>query len=251
MLIFIAPTKNMKPKTNDMPMTLPEFCIEAETLTELIKTYNDEAIMNIMNVNARLALQVQKRFQDIRFDRSGTPALLTYSGLVFHSMHPETWKESEIDYAQAHLRIISGLYGIVRPLDSIYPYRLEMQARGLSQRIDNLYSYWSDSLMRSMRKDNPDHIYINLASKEYSQAVTPYLNKEDQMITVDFRVIKNGICKTITTYAKTARGNMVEYIMKNRIDNPERLKNFNIDQWHYEPSLSDENRYLFVKTIEA
>lgn len=250
MITFIAPTKNMKPNTIDTPLTLPEFCVEAESLAELIRTYNDEAIMNIMNVNAKLALQTQERFRQIRFDSKGTPALLTYSGLVFHSMHTDTWSESDVLYAQDHLRIISGLYGIVRPLDSIYPYRLEMQAKGLSSRIDNLYSYWSDSLMRSMRKDNTDHIYINLSSKEYSQAITPYINKTEQMITIDFQVIKQGECRTITTYAKTARGNMVEYIMKKRINTPEQLKDFNIDQWHYEPAMSGESRYLFLKEIE-
>lgn len=249
MITFIAPTKNMKPTAGTLPMTLPEFCVEAEELTELIQSYNDESIMNIMKVNAKLALQTQERFRNIRFDCKGTPALLTYSGLVFHSMHTETWKEADILYAQDHLRIVSGLYGIVKPLDSIYPYRLEMQAKGLSQRIDNLYSYWSDSLMRSIRKDNNDHIYINLASKEYSQSISPYLNKDEQMITIDFQVIKSHMRKTITTYAKTARGNMVEYIMKNRIDDPEQLKQFHIDHWYYEESLSDHNHYVFLKEV--
>ena len=103
--------------------------------------------------------------------------------------------------------------------------------------------------MRSIRKDNNDHIYINLASKEYSQSISPYLNKDEQMITIDFQVIKNHMRKTITTYAKTARGNMVEYIMKNRIDDPEQLKQFHIDHWYYEASLSDHNHYVFLKEV--
>lgn len=249
MITFIAPTKNMKPRTYDLPMTQPEFCAEAECLAELIKTYNDEAIMNIMNVNAKLALQTQAYFQKLRFDLSGTPALFTYSGLVFHSMHTDTWEKEAVQFAQAHLRIISGLYGCLRPLDSIYPYRLEMQAKGLSQRIDNLYSFWSDALMRSLRQDNDDQVYINLASKEYSQAITPYLNKNERMITVDFQVIKSGVRKTITTYAKTARGNMTEYIMKHRINTPEQLKCFSVDQWQYMSEESNETRFLFVKEI--
>lgn len=240
----------MKPTNKDLPMTLPEFCVEAETLTELIKTYNDEAIMNIMNINAKMALQAQERFQKIRFDCSGTPALFTYNGLVFHSMHVDTWQKNDILYAQDHLRIISGLYGIVRPLDSIYPYRLEMQARGLSDRIDNLYSFWSDALVRSLRRDNQDQCYINLASKEYSQAIIPYLNKNERLITIDFQVIKKEARKTITTYAKTARGNMVEYIMKNHIDDPEQLKAFHMDHWNYEVELSDETHSVFIKSID-
>lgn len=250
MITFIAPTKNMKPTASNHSMTMPEFCVEAEELAEQIKTYNDEQIMNIMKVNAKMAIQTQERFQNIRFDGNGTPALFTYSGLVFQSMHTDTWDHADILFAQDHLRIISGFYGVVKPLDSIYPYRLEMQAKGLSERIDNLYSFWSDSLMRSIRRDNKDQCYINLASKEYAQAITPYLNKDEHLITIDFQVIKNQTRKTITTYAKTARGNMVEYIMKNHIDTPEQLKVFHMDQWHYEEALSDENHYVFLKTID-
>lgn len=249
-MTFIAPTKNMKPQTSAYPMTLPEFCVEAQDLSEIIMDLNDEAVMNLMNVNAKLALETQKRFRNIRFDGNGTPALFTYSGLVFHSMHIDTWQESDIRYAQDHLRIISGLYGIVRPLDSIYPYRLEMQVKGLSQRIDNLYSFWSDSLMRSMRKDNTDNTYVNLASKEYSQAITPYLKKEEHLLTVDFQVIKNNTRKTVTTYAKKARGHMVEYIMKNHIDTIEPLKAFDYDDWQYEATLSSDTHYLFLKYMK-
>lgn len=103
--------------------------------------------------------------------------------------------------------------------------------------------------MRSLRQDNDDQVYINLASKEYSQAITPYLNKNERMITVDFQVIKSGVRKTITTYAKTARGNMTEYIMKHRINTPEQLKCFSVDQWEYMSEESNEKRFLFVKEI--
>lgn len=128
MITFIAPTKNMKPQRASLPMSLPPFCVEAEELWQILKNWNDETIMNVMNVNAKMALHVQELLQHIRFDDNGSHALLTYSGLAFHAMNVSDWSDDDLRFAQQHLRILSGFYGMVRPLDSIYPYRLEMQA---------------------------------------------------------------------------------------------------------------------------
>lgn len=247
MMIFISPTKNMKPRSIDCPKTMPQFCVEAEELLALLQTFNDEDIMNIMNVNAKLAIQNQQRFQEIRFDQQGTHAITTYDGLAFQSMHLDTWDKEDFLYAQAHLRILSGFYGIVRPLDAIYPYRLEMQEKGLSERIDTLYSFWSDALMSSMRKDNPDGCYINLASKEYSQAVLPYLNKQERCIHIDFKVVKDGKAKILATAAKMARGAMVAYLIKHRISDPEQIKHFDVDGWAYMETLSSADHFVFLK----
>lgn len=246
-MIFISPTKNMKPKCLDLPMSLPEFCVEAEGLLDVLLTYNDEDIMQIMNVNAKLAVENQKRFQQILFDDQGVHALASYDGLVFKYMDVDSWSKEDILYANDHLRILSGFYGVVRPLDSIYPYRLEMQAKGLSERVDTLYSYWSDSLMRSMREANHDKIYINLASKEYSQAILPYLRDDETCINIYFLVIKDGVGKNVATAAKMARGQMVTYIMKHRIDTPEQVKKFDTDGWTYDCEKSNESDYVFVK----
>lgn len=250
MITFIAPTKNMKPRRTSLPMSLPSFCVEAEELWEILKTYNDEQIMNVMNVNAKTALQVQEKFANMRFDCEGTHALLTYSGLAFHAMNVMDWSAADLNFAQNHLRILSGFYGIVKPLDSIYPYRLEMQARNLSQRIDNLYSYWSDSLMREMRKDCEDGIYVNLSSVEYAQAVLPYLKAEEHCVNVEFRTIKNQTTKIIATHAKIARGKMVRMIMKHKIDDPNQLKNFHEDGWQFHEASSDDHRYVFLRHDE-
>lgn len=247
MICFVSPTKNMKPRNCTLEKTLPEFCVEAEELLEILRTYNDEDIMNIMKVNAKLALQNEQRFKEIQFDLQGNHAITSYDGLAFQSMHLDTWKETDFQYAQDHLRILSGFYGVVRPLDSIYPYRLEMQAKGLSERIDTLYSYWNDSLMRSMREVSRDSIYINLASKEYSQAVTPYLFDHERCINVDFYVMKEGKRKMLATAAKMARGNMVEYIIKNKIDEPEKLKQFHENGWVFQVEFSSDNDYSFIK----
>lgn len=247
MMLFVSPTKNMKPRTIDLPMTLPQFCVEAEALLDILKTYNDEDIMNIMKVNAKLAVENQKRFQHIRFDLNGTHAITTYDGLAFQHMRLDAWTLADYTYAQDHMRILSGFYGVLKPLDSIYPYRLEMQARGLSQCIDNLYSYWSDALMSSMRQDQSDTVYINLASKEYSQAVLPYLKEQETCINVDFKVVKDGTLRVLATAAKMARGAMVNYIIQHRIEDPQALKDFSEDGWAYMETLSKESEFVFVK----
>lgn len=247
MITFISPTKNMKPQRLSQPMSLPQFCAEAEELLEILKNYNDEDIMQIMKVNAKLAIENQHRFQTIRFDLEGTHALSSYDGLAFKYMNLATWKDKDLCYANEHLRILSGFYGVVRPFDSIYPYRLEMQAHGLSERIDTLYSYWNDELLSAMRKDNTDGIYINLASKEYSQAVTPYLFDDETCINIHFKVVKDGKYKILATAAKMARGRMVAYIMKNRIENVEGIKQFQEDGWHFMEDMSSPTEYLFIK----
>ena len=247
MITFISPTKNMKPITKDYPMTLPAFAPEAEELLEILQEYNDEDIMNIMKVNAKLAVQNQTRFREIRFDLRGYPALFAYVGLAFQSMHLHTWDHPSVMFAQDHLRILSGFYGVNRPLDSIYPYRLEMQAQGLSAQIDNLYSYWSDSLIKEMRKECTDGIYINLASKEYSQAILPYLKEKEHCIHIDFQMIKDGKRRVVATHAKMARGAMVAYIMRHQIDDPAQLKEFHQDDWQYDEDTSTRDHYVFVK----
>lgn len=237
----------MIPRTIDLPMSLPQFCVQAEELLEILKTYNDEDIMNIMNVNAKIAVENQKRFQEIRFDILGTHALSSYDGLAFKYMHLDKWETNDFVYANEHLRILSGFYGVVRPLDSIYPYRLEMQVRNLNEYYDNLYSYWSDSLMQSLRQDNRDKLYINLASKEYSQVITPYLREDEQLINIHFQVIKNGKRSVLATAAKMARGEMVSYIMKNRIEDSQRIKDFQCSGWSFDEEGSTDSDYIFTK----
>lgn len=248
MITFIAPTKNMKPHRCALPMTLPPFCVEAEELWELLKTWNDEKIMNVMNVNAKTALQVQERLRHIRFDCDGSHALLTYSGLAFHAMNVFDWEVDDLNFAQQHLRILSGFYGMVRPLDSIYPYRLEMQAKDLSEQIGNLYTYWTDMMMREMRRECTDGVYINLASREYAQAILPYLNAEERCVNVEFRTVKNHTTKIVATHAKIARGKMVRMIMKQHIDDPQRLKEFHEDEWQFHEEHSDDTHYVFLRS---
>lgn len=247
MRYIISPTKNMKPRTWDLDMTLPSFLVEAEILLSILKQYNDEDIMQIMKVNAKLAVENQQRFQSIQFDAKGTPALMSYDGLQFKYMKLDTWKEKDFYYANDHLRIISGFYGVVKPSDSIYPYRLEMQARLRDERIDNLYSFWSDALMQELRKDNEDAIYINLASKEYSDAILPYIRNDERCITIHFQLLRDGRYCTQATDAKMARGDMIRYLIQQQIEDVDGIKAYCGRGYRFDAKRSNEQAFYFIK----
>lgn len=248
MIVFISPAKNMRKADLHMPKTMPIFCAEAEELLELLLQKNDEEIMNLLKVNAKLALQIQERLKTVKFDLEGSHAITSYHGLVFQNIHAQSWTADDLFYAQDHLRILSAFYGVVRPLDAIYPYRLEMQTKGLSTRIDQLYSYWNDAIMRQLREDNEDQLYLNLASKEYSQAVVPYLFADERCIEVQFCVERDGAWKVLPTIAKMARGKMAAYVIQNRIQDAEGVKTFHEDGWRFVEAKSNEHTFVFFKT---
>lgn len=247
MLLFISPAKNIKPVRLDLPCSLPEYICEAEELLEILLTYNDEDIMNIMKVNAKLAVENQERFRQIRFDDQGTHAICSYNGIQYKYMNQNDWTKEDYMYTNDHLRILSGFYGVLRPLDSIYPYRLEMQTRLQEERIDNLYSYWNTLLMEHLRLACDDGIYINLASKEYSEAILPYLLEDERCVNIHFKIYKNNVYKTQATDAKMARGLMVEYCMRNKINDIDKLKAFQGAGYQYEAAMSDDENFTFIK----
>lgn len=247
MITFIAPTKNMKPCRDYPALSLPPFCIEAEALWSLMKTWNDEQIMQVMKVSAKKALQVEEQMKQIRFDQNGFPALFTYTGLAFQAMKVLDWDDTALCFAQSHLRILSGFYGVVRPLDAIYPYRLEMQAKDLSPQIGDLYTYWSDAITREMRRENEDGIYVNLASREYAQAVLPYLKATERCIHIEFRTVDHHTSKIIATHAKIARGKMARMIMTHQLDDPQSLTGFHEDGWQFHAASSDADHYVFQR----
>lgn len=250
MIVFVSPAKNMRKKDLALSKTMPQFLPEAEELLEYLLQMNDEDIMNILEVNAKLTLQIQQRLKTVKFDLDGGHAIISYHGLVFQNMHTQDWSKQDYLYAQDHLRILSAFYGVVRPLDAIYPYRLEMQTKHLSDRIDNLYAYWNDAIMRNLRNDNDDHIYLNLASKEYAQAVIPYLMENERCIEAQFCVMRDGKRKVLPTIAKMARGKMAAYVIQNRIQNPKDLQFFHEDGWQFIESESSENTFVYVKVEE-
>ena len=177
--------------------------------------------------------------------RGLTPAILAYEGIQYQYMAPGVFGEEEYDYLQAHLRILSGLYGVLRPFDGVTPYRLEMQAKLKVCEAKDLYRFWGKSLAEEICRDTD--CVVNLASKEYSLAVSRHLPPDQRWITCVFGQERGGKIVERGTMCKMARGEMVRYLAERRSETPEVLRTFDRLDFTYAPAWSDEGTYVFLQ----
>ena len=176
-----------------------------------------------------------------------TPAVLAYEGIAFQYMAPSVFENSQFEYVQNHLRILSAFYGVLKPMDGVTPYRLEMQANVEIGDAKNLYEYWHDMLYRSVIDES--RIIINLASKEYSKCIEKYLTPKDKYITISFCEQAGNKLVTKGTYAKMARGEMVRFMAENDIENPDDIKKFDRLGYIFRSDLSSDSKYVFERKI--
>ena len=243
MITIISPAKNMKVREREgVTLSRCRFREKTEIVMQTLKKCTPWELESYMKINEKLAGQAFVDIQAFDMEKKGTAAILTYDGLVFKHTEALEWSEEELIYAQEHLRILSACYGSLKPLDGIQPYRLEMQCK-IPIDGQNLYGFWNDEIYKDVYKDN--QVVLNLASEEYAKCVRKYA-KYDKFIDVEFLNMHKGKLKTLATLAKMARGHMVQYVIKNRIDEPEKIKGFDWNAYEYEASLSDEKKYVFV-----
>lgn len=250
MLIIVSPTKQMKVNDRMKPETKVSFPKESMEILQVLRSLSLSEIQQNMKVNEKIAKENLKRYQELRFDQNGSSALFTYQGLQFKYMDIHT--KEEIQYLQDHLRILSGLYGIVRPLDSVYPYRLEMQAKIAVNESEDIYSFWNHKLADTLLQEVKTHeipVILNMASKEYEKAVLPYLPKESY-INLTFKINKQGKLKIESTQAKMARGRMIHYLASKQIQTLSDVQRFNDDDYYFVPSLSTKQEYVYVKEVD-
>ncbi len=246
MIAFISPAKKMRPTTMDtITPTQPLFLSQAAALADVLRQLAPWQLESTMKLNAQLALDVFGQFQEFDASRAGTPALLTYDGLQYKNLDARTLSREELLWAQDHAAILSGLYGFLRPLDGVLPYRLEMQYP-VPFDGKTLYKLWGDRLYRALFQKG--EVVLDLASKEYSKAVTPYLTGHDRMISCEFLVPKGKKLRALATESKMARGQMLRYLIKNKIDDPAELMHFSWNGYCFAPASSTDSHYVFVKT---
>ena len=255
MITIISPAKNMKvDRKGTKPFTLPYFIEEAKDIHKELGKMMPEDLQILMKINDKLADDSFDRIQHMRFDMDGTAAIETYDGIQYKYMNPQTFTEDAREFCQNHLRVLSGLYGVVRPYDSIYEYRLEMLTKmavctvseGVSYK--NLYEFWGRKLYEQLIKElQGKPVILNLASDEYGKTIKKYVKEPYRMITCHFKVYSKGQYKVQATAAKMARGSMVRYICENGIDDPEEVKGFNWEGYRFEESLSSPAEYVFLK----
>ena len=252
MIILLSPAKSLDFETpsEHLPATQPDFVDQSRVLIDQLRKLGSTEIAGLMSISDKLAELNYQRYQQWqpKFTISNSKqAVLAFTGDVYQGLDATTLTEAQLQFAQQHLRILSGLYGLLKPLDLIQPYRLEMGTKFNNDRGSNLYEFWgnqlTDELNRLLEKEK---VIINLASNEYFKAVKAR-QVEGEIITPQFKDMKNGNYKVISFFAKRARGAMARYIIEKQIDNSEQLKKFNWQGYRFDKALTSANEWVFCR----
>lgn len=246
MRIIISPAKKMKVDEDSLVyLGLPAFLKKTEKIKEFMQGLSLPAAKKLWVCNDKIAAENFERFQNMDLNKRLTPAILSYEGIQYQYMAPAVFEKGMLDYIQEHLRILSGFYGVLRPMDGVTPYRLEMQARASIDGSKNLYDFWGKELYEEVRDESG--IIINLASKEYSKAIEGFLTPKDTMITCVFGDLEDGKVVQKGTYAKMARGEMVRFMAEKNVQNPEDIKAFRGMGYRFMEEFSAVKEYVFAK----
>lgn len=253
MLLVISPAKTLDFETPcDSEASYPRFRKETMELIGVLKEKSPEEIRQLMDISENLAeLNVSRynTFRAAKHPKVAKQSVYAFKGDVYIGLEAEELDNEDIMYAQEHLRILSGLYGLLRPLDVIQPYRLEMGTRLAFDDYRTLYNYWADKIAKLVNRDlksQGDKVLINLASQEYFKAIDRKALKA-RIVDIEFLDFKNGKYKVISFFAKKARGMMARYIIKNRINDPEGLKQFDMEGYYFDEESSSENKLVFKR----
>lgn len=254
MLHVISPAKTLDFDTAPAiaDYTEPQFLAHSEALIRQLRTLTPAEVSSLMHISDKLGELNAQRFTDWQLPftpQNAKQALLAFKGDVYTGMQAELFSKKDFKFAQQHLRILSGLYGLLRPLDLIQPYRLEMGTALENARGKNLYHFWGDTLTDALNqtlKGRREKVLVNLASNEYWSAVNAK-KLDAQVITPVFKDAKNGQYKIISFFAKKARGMMSAYIIQNQLNNSEGLKDFNTAGYQFNEALSSPSEWVFTR----
>lgn len=255
MLVLISPAKiqNFKPQSVTEQYTLPEFLKQSEQLIQLIKELSTSELAKLLDINSSLTqLNIDRYFNwHLPFSpQNAKQAVLTFDGEAFRGLNAKTFSSDDFDYAQSHLRILSGLYGVLRPLDLIQPYRIDVSSKLRNPKGPDLYAFWKEkvsaSVFKAMKNGDKQEFILNLMSKEYLKTLD-LRHKKVKVIDVEFYEMKDDQYKQIVIYTKKARGLMAQYVIKNRIEDIEDLKGFNDENYWFSPQMSTDSKLVFTR----
>lgn len=245
--IIISPAKKMNIDLETLEFKeVPGMLHKTEHILAKLQEISLEELQKLWKCNDKIAVENYERLQRMELHKNLTPAILAYEGIQYKYMAPTVFECEMLDYVQSHLRILSGFYGVLRPMDGVTPYRLEMQAKLGIENAKHLYEYWGSGLYDNIANED-SNVIINLASKEYSICIEKYLKETDRYITcvfgelVEEKVVQKG------TYAKMARGEMVRFMAEREVEEPEELQKFDRLGYRYSKELSDEKIYVFLR----
>ena len=254
MLIILSPAKKL-----DFSKPLPfddysenRFAQEAWQVVQAMRKLSVDDLMQLMKLSPSLARQTRERYQDWQLPstmKNARQALFAFNGDAYQGLDARSLSKQDIDYAQTHLRILSALYGVIRPLDLIQAYRIEMGMKFSFDGFSSLYKFWEEKITECIRMDlnaQGDQILINLASQEYFKVVENHLSKV-QVVTPVFKEQKGDVLKVVSQKAKRARGLMSRYIIQNQIEKVDELKLFDAEGYYFNDRLSNENTFVFTR----
>ncbi|QOJ22356.1 MAG: peroxide stress protein YaaA [Gammaproteobacteria bacterium] len=254
MMIVISPAKTLDFETPPITRehTQPDFLDDSAQLIDVLRKLEPDQIGTLMSISPKLAILNSNRY--FSWKRPLTPdnakqAIFAFKGDVYTGLDAETMTAAELAFAQKHLRMLSGLYGVLRPLDLMQPYRLEMGTQLKNPRGNNLYEFWGDKITQALNQamaKQEDDILINLASNEYFQSIQ--LDKLNaRVITPVFKDQKNDVYKIISFFAKKARGMMSRYIIRNKLTEPDTIKNFDVAGYQFSTADSSKDEWIFTR----
>lgn len=255
MLAILGPAKtmNMAPvKGVKIKPSLPEFLEDSKILIAQLRKMTVQELKSLMDISDKLASSTFKQVATWKPDypaSSGKPAIMAFDGEVYNGLNVKSLKEKDLAFANEHVRILSGLYGVLRPLDSILPYRLEMGTRLENERGKNLYDFWKNIIPDEISKltgESENKVLVNLASNEYFSSVRPE-RFQFRVITPVFKEEDGNEFRNVTIYAKKARGMMLRFMIKNQVTDPEQLKAFDYEKYYFNADYSTEDEWWFCR----
>ena len=248
MKIIISPAKKMKREEYVAPLHRPMFLKEAGELLSFLRSLSDSEKAKVWKVKGALLSSSLSSLSMLSLEDIGSPAIFSYDGIQYTYMSPSSFTDSMLEYAEKNLRIISGLYGLLRPLDGVETYRLEMESTISIPGYGDLYSYWGGKIASSLMED--DRLLVNLASAEYSKAVLPYLPSTVTVVTPVFLDWEKGRYVSKGVYAKMERGEMVRFLAETGAETVEDIMKFSSRGYEFSRFLSDSNTLCFVRKDE-
>lgn len=253
MLLVLSPSKTLDYETPiDAPHTQPSMLAESEKLIKELRKFDEKKLGKLMDISPKLSALNVQRYRDFKTPfstKNARQAILAFKGDVYDGIEVEKYSKNDFEFAQDHVRILSGLYGLLRPLDLMQPYRLEMGTTLKNAKGKDLYAFWGDSITQAINKELQAHktkILLNLASEEYFKAVRPTLF-EGSLLNIAFKERQKGGLKIIGLFAKKARGHMANWVIRNRIDDVAALRQFSHEGYRFEKALSSEEYWVFAR----
>ncbi len=256
MLMLISPAKTLDESRlqRDVQATQPRFLEDASQLVEQLQILDETDIGALMHISEKIAALNVRRYQDFHTpldDSNAKPALFSFQGDVYKPIDALSYDDETLDFTNQHVRILSGLYGLLHPLDYLYPYRLEMGTKLPNARGKNLYEFWGEQVTQALNDDlkaQGSDVVLNLASTEYSKAVKP-AKLHGRYVTAEFKERKGDAYKVIGIHAKKARGLMVDYVVRERITELDAITGFDREGYVFNPAMSGEDTMVFTRDM--